>query len=187
MLQLFSRLTNISRVIEACNNIALEIKNMTTTISEQHINPALSTYQKLSTDEKLALLWYVYTRMGASVTPAAPGAAADEIAEGLFNQVKELPFTEQLAVQRAIIEARDTLISREYGSLSKNTKLYFWYRLAQGMEAGTIIPIPTDYEPTGAVTQLLSQIEIMDFEQQITFLRKAVVDAGAEPNFGAEV
>lgn len=151
------------------------------------VDNALSSYNSLSTDDKLALLWYVYTKMGTSVTPAAPGAASDEIAEGLFNQVKELSFEEQLEIQRKIIEGQSSVISREYGSLSDNTKLYFWYRLAQGMEAGTIIPVPDDYQPSGAVTDLLSQIEAMEFEQQITLLRNAVVDAGAEPKGGAEI
>ncbi len=160
---------------------------MATAASDQNISQALSSYNNLSTDEKLALLWYVYTKMGESVTPAAPGAAADEIAEGLFNQVKELSQKEQLEVQRKIIEGQDSLVSREYGSLSENTKLYFWYRLAQGMEAGTIIPVPDDYKPAGSVTELLSQTEQMEFEQQITFLRDAVINAGAEPKSGAGV
>ena len=160
---------------------------MATAASDQNINQALSSYNSLSTDEKLALLWYVYTKMGTSVTPAAPGAASDAIAGGLFNQVKELSFDEQLEVQRNIIEGKDVLISREYGSLSENTKLYFWYRLAQGMEAGTIVPVPDGYEPSGGVTQLLSSIESMEFEQQITFLRDAVVDGGAEPKSGAQI
>jgi hypothetical protein len=154
---------------------------------DRNLTGTLYSYQSLSTDEKLALLWYVYEKMGTSVTPAAPGAASDEIAEGLYNQVKELSFPEQLDVQRQIIEGKNSLISREYGSLSKNTKLYFWYRLAQGMDEGTIIPVPNDYKPSGAVTQLLSQIESIDFEQQITFLRQAVVDAGSEPNSGSKV
>lgn len=156
---------------------------MATSSSEPNIDRAFIAYQNLSTDDKLALLWYVYTKMGSSVTPAAPGAASDEIAEGLFNQVKELPFDEQLDVQRKIIEGQDTVISREYGALSENTQLYFWYRLAQGMEAGTIIPVPDNYEPAGAVTELVSQIELLEFEQQITFLRDSVVEAGAEPRF----
>ena len=155
--------------------------------SDQNVSAALNSYGSLSTDDKLALLWYVYTKMGTSVTPAAPGTAADEIAGGLFNQVKELSFEEQLEVQRNIIEGKDSIISREYGSLSENTKLYFWYRLAQGMEAGTIIPMPDDYKPAGSVTQLLSQIESMEFEQQITLLRDAVIKAGAEPKSGAGV
>ena len=125
--------------------------------------------------------------MGTSITPAAPGAASDAIAEGLFKQVAELSFEEQMGVQRNIIEGQDTLISREYGSLSENTKLYFWYRLAQGMEAGTIIPVPDNYQFSGSVEELLSQIELMEFEQQITFLREVVAFAGAEPKSGAEL
>ena len=160
---------------------------MGSTAADQNVSGALGSYSNLSTDQKLALLWYVYTKMGTSVTPAAPGAAADEIAQGLFDQVKELSFEEQLEVQRNIIENKDNLISREYGSLSENTKLYFWYRLAQGMEAGTIVPMPDNYEPSGSVTQLLSQIESMEFEQQITFLRDAVIKGGAQPNSGASV
>ncbi|MGD1918162.1 MAG: orange carotenoid protein N-terminal domain-containing protein, partial [Pleurocapsa sp.] len=84
---------------------------MGATAADQNISRALGSYSNLSTDEKLALLWYVYTKMGTSVTPAAPGAAADEIAEGLFNQVKELSFEEQMGVQRNIIENKDSLIS----------------------------------------------------------------------------
>ena len=110
-----------------------------------------------------------------------------KIVEGLFNQVKELSHEEQLDVQRKIIESQSTTISREYGSLSENSKLYFWYRLAQGMEAGTIIPMPDNYEPSGGVTELLSQIESMEFEQQITLLRNAAIDGGAEAKSGAEV
>lgn len=162
-------------------------QNMANLTAEQNIDPALISYKNLSTDEKLAFLWYVYTKIGTSVTPAAPGAAADEIAAGLFGQVKELPFEEQMGVQRDIIEGKDTLISREYGSLSDNTKLYFWYRLAQGMDAGTIIPVPDNYEPTGGVTELLSRIELMEFEQQITFLRNAVIKAGAEAESDARI
>ena len=160
---------------------------MGSTASDSNVSAALSSYSNLSTDQKLALLWYVYTKMGSSVTPAAPGAAADEIAGGLFGQVKELSFEEQLEVQRNVIEGKDSLISREYGSLSENTKLYFWYRLAQGMEAGTIVPVPDGYEPAGSVTELLSQVESMEFEQQITFLRDAVIKGGAEPNSGGKV
>ena len=160
---------------------------MATATPDQNLSRAYSSYNNLSTDDKLAFLWYVYKKMGTSVTPAAPGAAADEIAKGLYSQVKELSHEEQLNVQRAIIESKDSVISREYGSLSANTKLYFWYRLAQGMDEGTIVPVPDSYEPSGAVTQAVSQIELMDFEQQITFLRNAVVDAGAEPKSGADI
>lgn len=144
-------------------------------------------FKSLSVDEQLALLWFVYTKMGTSITPAAPGAAGSEIAEGLFNQVKELPHEEQLQVQRDIASNADTLISREYGSLSPETKLAFWYFLAQGMESGTIIPMPPGYELAQSGKDLLAKIEGMEFNQQIDFLRGAVLPMGAEAKGGAEI
>jgi len=55
------------------------------------------------------------------------------------------------------------------------------------MEAGTIIPVPDGYELSGSVSELLSTIESMEFEQQITFLRDAVIKGGAEAKSGAAV
>jgi len=144
-------------------------------------------FKGLSVDDQLGLLWFVYTKIGSSVTPAAPGAAGSEIAQGLFNQVKELSHEEQLQVQREIVSNADTLISREYGSLSPETKLAFWYFLAQGMENGTIIPVPPDYELPQEGKDLLARIEFMDFQQQIDFLRGAVLPMGAEAKGGAEI
>jgi len=144
-------------------------------------------FKSLSVDDQLALLWFVYTEIGRSVTPAAPGAAGSEIAQGLFNQVKELSHEEQLQVQRDIASNADTLISREYGSLSPETKLAFWYFLAQGMENGTIIPMPPNYEFPQEGKDLLEQIKAMEFSQQIDFLRGAVLPMGAEAKGGAEI
>ena len=56
--------------------------------------------------------------MGDSVTPAAPAAStvSPEIAEGLFNQVKELSHEEQLQLQRDLILHKNSFIAREYGA-----------------------------------------------------------------------
>ncbi|AFY77137.1 Orange carotenoid protein [Pleurocapsa sp. PCC 7327] len=113
---------------------------------DPNLQEALKTFSELSVDDKLVLLWFVYTKMGDSITPAAPGAAGQDIVEGLYNQVKQLSHQEQLEVQRNLFAGKDTLISREYSSLSENTKLLFWYCLAQGMEDTTIVPMPENYK-----------------------------------------
>lgn len=137
--------------------------------------------KSLSIDDQLGLLWFVYTKLGKSVTPAAPGASGSEIAQGLFEQVKALPHQEQLKVQREIASRANTEICREYGGLSPETKLAFWYFLAQGMETGTIIPMPPNYQLPQAGKDLLAKIEGMSFQEQIDFLRGAVLEMGAEP------
>ncbi|MBE9146528.1 orange carotenoid protein N-terminal domain-containing protein [Planktothrix mougeotii] len=158
---------------------------MTFTPTQQDLEQALSKFRGLDVDTQLAFLWFVYTKMGQSITPAAPGAAQTEIAEGLYNQVQALSFEEQLQAQRDFLESNDTQLSREYGSLSDNTKLLFWYRLAQGMDAKTIVPMPENYEFSQEGKALLGQLENMDFEQQITFLRQSVEPTGAAPQSGS--
>jgi Orange carotenoid protein, N-terminal len=149
------------------------------------INPQLfSTFNSLSTDQKLALLWYIYKEVGKSITPAAPGAstASPVIAEGIFEQVLEMSHEEQLQVQREIVERKDSPLSRMYGSLSDTTKLLFWYLLAQGMDRSEVIPMPDDYTLEPQSSECLTQLQALEYSEQITVLREFVEEMGAEPS-----
>jgi hypothetical protein len=157
--------------------------------NDQNLSQFVSSIQKLDVDEQLALFYFIYKKMGDSITPAAPGAstASADIAEGLFNQIKEKSHEEQLQFQRDLINKADNEYTRMYGSMSDTTKLLFWYRLAQGMDENTISPMPPNYELSEQSKELLTQIEGVDFEQQITLFRDYVSPMGAEPKQGAEV
>ena len=143
--------------------------------------------QSLSVDDQLGVLWFVYTEMGKSITPAAPGASGSDIAQGLFDRVKPLPHEEQLQVMRDIASKANTEISRIYGSMSPETKLAFWYFLAVGMDEGTVIPVPPDYQLPDAGKALLTKVQGMDFQKQIDFLRGTVLEMGAEAAPGAGI
>lgn len=144
----------------------------------------LSAWQGLSTDEQLALFWFIYTEMGEAITPAAPSAStvSPEVAEGLFAQVKEISHQEQLQLMRDLINKQNTLITREYGALSDTTKLLFWYLLAQGMDNSTIVPMPEDYQLSPSAKQILEQIKQLEFSEQITLFRDYVSPLGVDPN-----
>ncbi|AFY30805.1 orange carotenoid protein N-terminal domain-containing protein [Calothrix sp. PCC 7507] len=160
-----------------------------TQTSDPTIREHVQSWQRLHVDQQLALFWFIYTEIGKSITPAAPGAstASPAIAEGLFNQVKELTHEQQLQVQRDLINKADTLISREYGSLGDTTKLLFWYQLGQGMESTTIVPVPADYRLSSEAEALFNKIKALPFEQQITLFRDYVAPMGAEAKAGAEI
>lgn len=149
-------------------------------------NDLIEAFQQLDVDTQLALFWFIYKEMGGSITPAAPGAStvSPAIAEGIFNQIKELPHEEQLNVQRDLIARRNTPLTREYGALGDTTKLLVWYLLAQGMDNQTIIPMPPGYELADEARQLLDRLKAMEFEQQITFLRDYVAPMGVDPTVG---
>lgn len=139
-----------------------------------------SAIEQLKTDDQLGLLWEIYTELGRSITPAAPGAARISLVEGLLGEFKQMSHAEQLQAMRDLIERRETPISRSYGALSVNTKLGFWYLLAERM-GQDIVPVPATYRLPEGAKRLLNQIQMLDFGQQITLLRQIVVDMGVDP------
>ncbi|MEO1067686.1 MAG: orange carotenoid protein N-terminal domain-containing protein [Cyanobacteria bacterium J06638_6] len=145
------------------------------------VSSVTAAFKGLATDEQLGLLWVLYENMGRAVTPAAPGAARLQFAEGLLTQVRTLPPGEQLQFMRNLVERKNTPATRAYGVLTNNTKLAFWYQLAEDMRAGTVIPVPDYYKLGEAALVVFGQLSKLDFNQQITVLRQAVVAMGVDP------
>jgi hypothetical protein len=137
----------------------------------------VQAFDALNTDEKLALLYYIYEKMGDSITPAAPTAANPEVAPRLLGEFYELSDDQQLAVMREIVNREDTELSRAYGALTENNQLVVWYAWAVAM-GDTVVDIPNDYQPTQAINSVLSQIEGLEFEGQISMLREVAGNMG---------
>lgn len=130
----------------------------------------VQAFEALDTDAKLAWFYLVYKKMGDSITPAAPAATEPEIAPRLLGDYYELSDNEQLAIMRQIVNREDTDYSRAYGALKENNQLMVWYGWAQGM-GDTVVGMPQDYNPTQAINDLLSQIEGLEFEEQMSIFR----------------
>ncbi len=137
--------------------------------------------KRLSVDDQLALLWFAYTEIGRSITPAAPGAARLQLVEGLLNQIKQMSHAEQLQVMRDLATNANTQISGAYGVLSVNTKLGFWYQLSELMKDGFVVPVPAGYQMSRDAEKAFETLKQLDFGQQITVLRNVVVDMGVDP------
>lgn len=145
------------------------------------IPATIALFDQLSADDQLALLWYAYTEMGRSITPAAVGAARLQFAENLLSQIKQMSNEDQMQVMRDLANRADTPMSRTYGYFSVNTKLAFWFELAELMKQGVVAPIPTGYQMSRGIEAVLESIKKLDPGQQITVLRNTVVDMGFEP------
>ncbi|MCL1474730.1 orange carotenoid protein N-terminal domain-containing protein [Argonema antarcticum] len=138
-------------------------------------------FNRLSVEDQLALLWYAYTELGRSITPAAPGAARLQLAEGILNQIKQMPAAQQTQTMSDLASRIDTPISRSYAGFSVNTKLAFWYELGEMMKKGFVAPIPPGYQISDDATTVLETIKKLDPGQQITVLRNTVLDMGFDP------
>ena len=143
------------------------------------VESVLAAFKRLSTNEKLGVLWFIYKAMGnGSVTPAATGAARMQFAEGLLAQVKALDSAGQMAFMQDLVNCRKTPMTTAYGTLTNNTKLAFWYQLAMLMSYGDVIGVPSSYALSPNAKTVYNRIVALEFGQQITLLRQTVVNMG---------
>lgn len=151
---------------------------MTYLVTDQVKQP-LSTFRSFEADAQLALLWFLYLDIKEHLTPAPPHSV-EEVGSAIFDQIKALSPEEQLQAQRDIANGADTTISRGYQVLSSPAKLDVWLLLAQGIENGTIIAVPSDYTlPQSAQMWLENVRKELDFEQYINLIRNAVDGMGS--------
>ncbi len=132
---------------------------------------------QFSSDEKLAWLYFVYLKMGDSITPAAPTSADPNLSPILLGTFYEQSQDEQLAIMRQIASGEPSEYSRYYGALTENNRLLVWYAWAQAM-GSTVVGLPQDYSASDASNQLLTQIQQLDFQEQISVLRAIVSGMG---------
>lgn len=151
-------------------------KNVSQALSDKTLK-VVENFNALDTDTKLAWLYFVYEKMGKSITPAAPTAAEPELAPMLLGDYLKLSPSEQLTIMRDIVECKDTDYSRAYGAIKENNQLLVWYAWAVAM-GDTVVGMPSDYQRTDTITNLLSQLENLDFEGQISVLRTIAGEMG---------
>ena len=143
---------------------------------------AVNSIQRLPVDDQLGLLWILYENMGGLVTPAAPGATERiKLAGGLIYYVANLSHEEQLQFMQDLVAGTNNALTRDYGCLTSNNKLAFWYQLAAWMRSEDVIPVPQDYQLSALAMTVLDKLTALGFIQQIAVLRLIVGKMGINP------
>jgi hypothetical protein len=139
---------------------------------------ALDIFQKFDTDTKLALLWFGYLDLKEQLNPAPP-SAVETMGKAVFDQINVLSRDEQLQAQRDMINGTQSEVGKAYLACDSSARMDSWLLLARGMEDGTIVPMPDDYqlpEETNEFTDLIKQV---NFEERVNFMRSAVMPSGS--------
>jgi hypothetical protein len=144
---------------------------------DERTKPALERFQRFDVDTQLALLWFGYLDLKDQLKPAPP-ASVEVPGKAVFDQIQALSKEEQLQAQRDLITGAGNEISRAYTALSPNARLEVWLLLAQGMENGTIIQVPSDYQLPAETNEFTNMVKQLDFEQRVTFMLNAVKAMG---------
>lgn len=141
--------------------------------------PAIvQSFNQLSAEDQLALLWFAYTEMGISITPAAMQVVNMVFAEAALTEIKQMPALQQTQVMCDLVNHTDTPICRTYSSFGTNVKLGFWYQLSDWMKQGIVAPISQVYQPSTAASDVLQAIRQLEGGQQLTVFQDVVVNMG---------
>jgi Orange carotenoid protein, N-terminal/Nuclear transport factor 2 (NTF2) domain len=151
------------------------------TLVADAVPATVESFAQLSPEDQLALLWFAYTEMGTTITPAALGAANMIFAANTLTQIEQMTAAEQTQVMFDLANRTDTPICRTYASFSMNVKLGFWYQLGESMKEGIIAPIPAGYQLAPNAAAVLQTIRTLEAGQQLTVLRDVVVNMGYSP------
>jgi hypothetical protein len=144
--------------------------------------PAIvQSFNQLSAEDQLALLWFAYTEMGMTITPAAMQVVNMVFAEATLTQIKQMSAVEQTQVMCDLVNHTDTPICQTYSSFGTNIKLGFWYQLSEWMEQKIVAPIPKGYQLSAKASDLLQDIRQLGGGQQLTVFQDVVVNMGYAP------
>jgi len=140
--------------------------------ADEKTRPALETFRRFDVDTQLAVLWFGYLDIKNQLQPAPP-TSVEVPGKAVFDQIQALSQEQQLQAQRDLLTGAND-IGRSYKELIPNSRMVVWLLLAQGIENGTIIGVPSDYQLPSETNEFRAQINDLDFEQRITFLLTAV-------------
>ncbi|MBD2024592.1 orange carotenoid-binding protein, partial [Leptolyngbya sp. FACHB-711] len=141
--------------------------------------PAIvQSFNQLSAEDQLALLWFAYTEMGMAITSAAIQVVNMVFAEATLTEIKQMSALEQTQVMCDLVNHTDTPICRTYSSFGTNIKLGFWYQLSEWMEQKIVAPIPKGYQLSTKAADLLQAIRQLEGGQQLTVFQDVVVSMG---------
>jgi hypothetical protein len=141
----------------------------------------VQSFNQLNAEDQLALLWFAYTEMGITITPAAMQVVNMAFAEKNLTEIKQMPALEQTQVMCDLVNHTDTPICRTYSSFGTNVKLGFWYQLSEWMQQGIVAPIPEGYKLSAKASDLLQAIRQLEGGQQLTVLQDIVANMGYAP------
>lgn len=158
---------------------------------------AVSAFQRLNIDDRLAVLALLYTDIAGAISAGAIDSIPTQEVADLIAQVQLLSPEEQLFALRDLLPAGrndqdevmldphpsqatvelagggTTIPTGQYGHLNTDAKIAFWYLLAQRL-GNTIIGVPNDYRLCDQAGQVLNALKSMNTDDLVSFLKKGL-------------
>jgi hypothetical protein len=146
--------------------------------TDNNTQQAVNKFRQFDVDTQLALLWYGYLDIKDELTPAPP-SESETLAKAVYDRIAALDPQAQLQAQRDIASGAQSEYGKQYSALDPSGRIELWLLLGQGMEAGKVIQLPSNYQLPNQTQDFTESIKQLDFEQRINFMRSIVREMGA--------
>lgn len=157
-------------------------------------------YRALDANDKLTLLAQLYGEVAAEIAPTVSQSnVTDDAATNLVQQIQQMSSEQQVDALRGLVEGKqsdgETVLdanpskalgelftggekstsfsTKEYDSLSTDSRLFFWFQLAQNL-GKSVVGIPADHMPNERVSEVLDLIGTPKVEDLVSLLKKAL-------------
>jgi Orange carotenoid protein, N-terminal len=141
---------------------------------------AVSKFQNLNADDRLAVLALLFSEVSDEVPASALNYMPDDGTADLVAEIQNLSQPDQILALRQLQnkgEAGETLISTDhYASMDAECKLAFWYQLGRNL-GGSVVGIPKDYIPSEQAAEVLDLFEMNSSEQIMSFMQQILSKA----------
>ncbi|MCV3213120.1 hypothetical protein OGM63_06205 [Plectonema radiosum NIES-515] len=150
-----------------------------TSTNVDFIELAVSKFQTLNADDRLAVLALLFGQVSEEVPASALNSMPSDGTADLVGEIQKLSHPEQISALRQFQnqEGSEAAIStNSYTSMDAECKLAFWYHLAQNL-GGSLVGIPHDYIPSESVAEVLDLFHMNSTEEIMSFMQKVLEKA----------
>lgn len=162
----------------------------------------VTQYKSLHIDDQLGVLALIYQQISGSI-PTESLPKSSEVSN-LVSRIEKMHSEEQVDALRDLLPANRTdqdevilnphpsqaltelvqgetkVPTGEYGAFSPETKLAFWYQVAQKL-GSSLVSIPAEYSPSAEGMKLFNSIKEMGNDEIISFLTQVFTQKVTEP------
>ena len=160
------------------------------------VKQSVAAFKSLGTNDQLATLALIYSKVSGSIPQEAVGTASPEVS-GLVSQIEQMSQERQVDALGDLLSAGksdqgeitldpnpaqaltelvsggNTVPTGQYGSMDTQSKLTLWYQVGKKL-GSTMVAIPSDFSPSSKVTELLQSLGSLDVDQQMSFLTQVI-------------
>jgi hypothetical protein len=169
-------------------------------MTSTNVNPsqqAISAFQRLKIDDRLAVLGLVFASIADKIPANAANSLPTEKAAELVAQVQNLSSEEQLFALRDLLPADrqdqdevmldpnpskamvelghggNKISTGEYGNMQPEGKLAFWYLVAERLRTA-IMDLSSQSQPSQQATEVLNSLKSLNTDDLVSFLTKVL-------------